>query len=152
MTDTITLIEDEQRAAYAAFTRSLIADFRANDGVISDGPMAGRRLILLTTTGARSGEPRTSPLAYTRDGEDYVVVASKSGAPTNPAWYLNLLANPVVTVEVGGETFEARATAIDLGPERDRLYARHAEFLPAFTEYETKTERVIPVVRLARIA
>ena len=77
-----------------AFTRGLLADLRANAGRATSGPMAGRALLILTTTGARTGEPRTAILAYTRDGQAYVVAGSKSGAPTHPAWYTNLVANP----------------------------------------------------------
>jgi deazaflavin-dependent oxidoreductase (nitroreductase family) len=146
------IAEKDPRAAYAAFTKSLIADFRANAGRIAEGPMGGRPLLLLTTTGARSGASRTSPVVYSRDGEDYIVVASKGGAPTNPGWYVNLRANPIVTVEVGGETYKAQATAIEGGPERDRLYAQHAALNPVFLDYPSKTDRVIPVVRLIRNA
>ncbi len=150
-TETTETTETDPRAAYAAFTASLIDDFRANSGNVSEGPLAGRQIVLLTTTGAKTGQPRTSPLVYSRDGADYIVVASKGGAPTHPAWYANLRAHPVVTVEVGGERFAARATAITSGPERDRLYAQHARVEAGFLEYPKKTDRVIPVVRLSRI-
>jgi deazaflavin-dependent oxidoreductase (nitroreductase family) len=130
---------------------ALIEDFRAHGGQASSGPFVGRQLLLLTAAGARTGELRTVPLVYSRDGERYVVAASKGGAPTNPAWYGNVVASPTVTVEVGGETFEARATAVTGGPERDRLYAQHAQGYPAFLEYQRKTERVIPVVVLERL-
>lgn len=139
------------RPGYADFTNALVADFRANRGKVTSGPFLGRNLLLLTTTGARSGERRLAPLVYTRDGDRIVVVASKGGAPTNPAWYVNLLANPVVTVELGGETFEARASVTG-GEERDRLYAAHAAEHPAFVEYPKKTTRVIPVIHLDRVA
>lgn len=140
----------DPRAAYAAFTQSLVEDFRAHDGKVTSGPFLGRDLLLLTTTGARSGEPRLAPLVYTRDGERIVIVASKGGAPTHPAWYVNLLANPIVTVEIGAETVQMRATVAD-GAERDRLYAAHAAMHPSFTEYPSKTTRVIPVVVLERL-
>lgn len=145
MTDT------DPRAAYAAFTASLIADFRANNGETTSGPFVGRPLLLLTTTGAKSGLARTTPLVYSRDGEALVIMASKSGAPENPAWYANLLANPIVTVEAKGETFQARATEIT-GDERTRLWDAHVAEHPAFAEYVAKTTRVIPVIRLERIA
>jgi deazaflavin-dependent oxidoreductase (nitroreductase family) len=132
------------------FNTALIDDFRAHGGQASSGPFVGRQLLLLTAAGARTGELRTVPLVYSRDGER-VVVASKGGAPTNPAWYGNVVAGPTVTVEVGGETFEARATAVTGGPERDRLYAQHALGYPAFLEYQQKTDRVIPVVVLERL-
>ena len=138
-------------SAYADFTKALVADLRANGGRATSGPFAGRNLLLLTTIGARSGEPRLAPLAYTRDGDRIVIVASKGGAPTNPAWYVNLLANPVVTVELGGETFQAHATVVE-GGERDRLYAAHATEHPAFRTYPEKTTRVIPVIHLDPIA
>ncbi|HZC31751.1 MAG TPA: nitroreductase/quinone reductase family protein, partial [Candidatus Bathyarchaeia archaeon] len=96
-------------------------------------------------------EHRVSPLTFSREGERRVVVASKGGAPTNPAWFANLVANPIVTVETGGEKFDARATPIRSGPERDRLYAQHATVFPGFREYEGQTSRVIPVVLLERI-
>ena len=138
-------------ASYSPFNDALIEDFRAHGGQPSSGPFVGRPVLLLTTTGARSGQPRTAPLVYSRDGDRYVVVASKGGAPTDPAWYRNLVANPTVTVEVGTETFQARASALAGGAERDRLYAQHAAPMPAFLEYQRKTERVIPVVLLERI-
>jgi len=140
-----------ERSAYHDFTTALVADFRAHGGKVTSGPFLGRNLLLLTTTGARSGEPRLAPLVYTCDGDRIVIVASKGGAPTNPAWYSNIVANPVVSVELGGETFQARAFVVE-GDERDRLYAAHAAEHPAFKDYETKTTRIIPVVRLDRIA
>jgi deazaflavin-dependent oxidoreductase (nitroreductase family) len=138
-------------STYSAFNDALIEDLRAHGGEATGGPFAGRPVLILTTTGARTGEPRTVPLVYSRDGELYVVIASKGGAPTDPAWYRNLAANPSVTVEVHGETFQARATTVPPGPERDRLYAQHAAPNPAFLEYQQKTERIIPVVLLARV-
>ena len=130
---------------------ALIADFRAHQGLITTGPMAGASLVLLTTTGAKTGQPRTSPLAYTRDGARYVVVASNSGQPTHPAWLANVESDPRVTVEVGGETFRARATIVDAA-ERRRLFDVHAAAMPGFATYETMTDRVIPVVTLERLA
>src|SRR5438046_2052729 len=91
------------------FDLDIIEQFRANSGRILSGPFAGRTLLLLTTTGARTGRTLIKPLAFSRDGDRYVVIASKAGAPTNPAWYHNLVANPRVMVEVGAERFEARA-------------------------------------------
>jgi deazaflavin-dependent oxidoreductase (nitroreductase family) len=108
-------------------------------------------VLILTTTGAKSGETRESPLAYSRDGNDVVIVASMGGAPTNPAWYHNLVANPRVKVEANGETFEADAVVVD-AEERRRLYDQHADLHPSFTEYEARTERVIPVIVLQRKA
>lgn len=129
------------------YNQVVIEKFRANAGVVS-GPNS---LILLTTTGARSGQPRTSPVAYSTDGDRLVIVASKGGAPTNPAWYFNLLANPIVTVEMGTERFQARASVVADESERERLYAHHAELMPGFAEYPAKTTRVIPVVLLERL-
>ena len=133
-----------------SFNDNMVADLRAHAGVSTQGPMAGRHLMVLTTTGARTGEPRTSPVAYTRDGDAYVIIASKGGAPTHPAWYHNLVAHPDVTVEVDGQRFEARAT-VTHGAERRRLYDAQAALMPGFADYETRTERVIPVVRLERV-
>lgn len=138
----------DPRAAFAAMSRALIDDFRAH-GRVTSGPFAGRDVLLLTTIGARSGLPRTVPVVFTRDGEHYVVVASKGGAPTHPAWYHNLVAHPLVTVELGRETFAARATTAE-GPEHERLYAQHAAVNPGFVEYQRRTSRVIPVVLLER--
>ena len=144
------MTDPDPRAAFAAMTDALVADFRAHGGQVTSGPFAGRPVLLLTTTGAKSGQPRLAPVVYSRDGEHYVIVASKGGSPTHPAWYLNLLAHPVVTVEVGGETFEARATATE-GAERDRLFAQRAATNPNFAEYQRRTARVIPVVVLERV-
>jgi deazaflavin-dependent oxidoreductase (nitroreductase family) len=132
------------------FNQSLIEEFRANDGKVT-GVFAGRPLLLLTTTGAKSGQPRVSPLVYTTDGDRIVIIASKGGAPTNPDWYHNVLANPVVTVELPGETFQARATVIE-GAERTRLYDAQAALMPGFAEYQQKTTRQIPVIVLERIS
>jgi deazaflavin-dependent oxidoreductase (nitroreductase family) len=101
------------------FNDGIIEQFRANAGQMTSGPFAGRSLLLLTTKGAKTGEARTSPLAYSRDGDRLVIIASKGGAPTHPAWYHNLRAHPEVTVELGAETFRARATvAADAEPRR----------------------------------
>jgi deazaflavin-dependent oxidoreductase (nitroreductase family) len=136
---------------YAAFTQNLIADLRAHGGTVSSGPLAGRTLMLLTTIGAKTGLPRTAIATYSRDGGRYVIAASKSGAPTNPAWYHNLRANPEVSVEAGGETFKATATVTD-GAERDRLWDQHAAKWPEFREYPAKTDRVIPMILLDRLS
>ena len=129
---------------------SIIAQFRANGGQMTSGPFAGRTLLLLTTKGAKTGAERTSPLVYSRDGDRFVVIASKGGAPTHPAWYHNLRAHPEVTLEVGKEKFRARAS-VATDAERRRLYDRHAEPMPAFWDSEKKTTRKIPVVVLQRI-
>ena len=130
------------------WNRQLIEEFRANGGKVG-GMWEGRPLLLLTTTGAKSGQHRTSPMMYLRDGDRLFVFASKGGAPTNPDWYHNLLAHPEVTVEVGNETYDAIATPVT-GEERDRIYAHWAEMYPQFGEYQQKTTRKIPVVALQR--
>lgn len=142
--------EPDPRAAYAAMTQALISEHRSNQGQITHGPFAGRPVLLLTTTGAQSGQPRLAPLVYTRDGDDYVILGSKGGAPTHPAWYHNLVAHPVVTVEAAGETFEARARVTE-GAEHLRLFEQHATRNPGFRDYQRRTSRVIPVVVLERI-
>jgi deazaflavin-dependent oxidoreductase (nitroreductase family) len=129
------------------YNRSLIDDLRANGGRATEGRFVGRQVLILTTIGARSGEPREVPLAYSRDGDDIVIVASMGGAPIHPAWFHNLVANPSVIVEIDGRAFRARADVTE-GAERRRLYDRHAELHPTFREYEAKTERQIPVVVL----
>lgn len=135
---------------YNAFTRQLMSDIREH-GRPTSGPMAGRPLMILTTTGAKSGEKRSAVITYTRDGDRYVIAASKGGAPTNPSWYYNVLANPRVTVEADKQTFEADATVVD-GAERERLWDRHAAERPEFRDYPQKTTRVIPMIVLERIA
>ncbi len=137
-------------AAQTEFNLKIIEEFRANGGE-TFGPFKGRPLLLLTTKGAKSGESRTTPLVYSKDGDYLVIIASMAGAPKHPAWFLNLSANPGVTVEVGTEKFTARAAVAEAG-ERDRLYAQQAAQMPAFTEYQQKTTRRIPVVMLKREA
>jgi deazaflavin-dependent oxidoreductase (nitroreductase family) len=134
-----------------AFTKALIADMRANGGRAASGPMAGKPLMILTTTGAKTGQPRTAIVTYHKDGDRYVVAASKSGAPTNPAWYHNLLAHPEATVEVDNQPLMVRATDSS-GPERDRLWNDHVALLPEFGEYPKKTDRIIPMLLLERVA
>ena len=135
----------------ADWNEATIQEFhsKAGKGV---GPFRDQ-LMLLTTLGARSGRERTSPVMYHRDGERYVVVASKGGAPDNPGWYNNLKANPVARVEVGTatgtETFEVRAREVE-GEERERLYAERVAIAPGFGEYTRMTSRQIPVMILDR--
>ena len=136
-------------SSFNDFNQTVIAEFHANGGKVG-GMFANTPLLLLTTIGAKSGQPRTTPLAYTTDGDRFIVIASKAGAPTNPDWYYNLLANPIVTVEIGQERFQARA-AIAEGQERERLYAQMGAQLPQFLEYQQKTSRQIPIVVLERI-
>jgi len=125
---------------------AIIQEFRANAGKVG-GPFAGRTLLILHTIGAKSGEERLNPVAYIKDGDRLVIIASKGGAPTNPDWYYNILANPQVTVEVGIQQFAARAS-IAAEPERTRLYNKMVEMMPGFAEYQKKTTRIIPVIVL----
>ena len=135
----------------AAWNEQIEADFHAHAGEITQGRLAGANLLLMTSIGAVSGEPRTAPLGYTRDGDRYVIVGSNSGRPEQPGWLANIRANPVVSVEVGVETFRARAT-ITTRTERERLWASHVAALPHFANYEHMTERELQVVTLERIA
>jgi deazaflavin-dependent oxidoreductase (nitroreductase family) len=132
------------------FNRNLINDLRAHGGKATSGPFQGRDVLILTTKGAKSGQARENPLAYTRDGENLVVVASKGGAPMHPSWYHNLVTHPVVTVEAEGEKFSARAHVPE-GEEYERLYNQHADILPTFHEYRQRTSRQIPVIVLERV-
>jgi deazaflavin-dependent oxidoreductase (nitroreductase family) len=126
----------------------VIEEFRANEGKVS-GQFEGAPMLLLTTTGAKTGLARTNPMMYLPDGDRWVVIASKAGADTHPDWFYNLSAHPEVTVEVGSEKFPAIATEVT-GTERDELYAKQAGLYPGFAEYEQQTSRKIPVIRLAR--
>ncbi len=123
---------------------AIIKEFRENEGKVG-GPFEGATLLLLHTTGAKSGAERVNPMMYYRDGDRYVVVASKAGAPSNPDWYHNLVAHPDVSVEAGTDQFEAVAKVAD-EPERTELYSKMEAISSGFTEYKNKTERVIPVV------
>ncbi len=137
---------------WEAMERDLYTQVRTGDGSITRGYFAGRPVLLLTTVGARSGESRTTPLAYSHEGDAVVVIASKGGSPTHPAWYLNILKDPVVTVEAAGETWQARATVVADESERRRIYDQHAEVHASFTEYEAQAgDRVIPVILLERL-
>ena len=122
---------------------------RAHGGKPTSGPFLGRQVLILTTVGAKSGEVRENPLAYSTDGDRYVVIGSKGGAPTHPAWYHNLRANPVATVEVLDERFQARARVAE-GDERERLFRNHADRMPAFYDYTKRTSRQLPVIVLER--
>jgi deazaflavin-dependent oxidoreductase (nitroreductase family) len=130
------------------FNRAVIEEFRANQGKVG-GPFEGAPVLLLTSTGAKTGQARTTPLMYLPDGERMVIFASKGGAPENPAWYHNLRANPSATVEVGGETIDVDAT-VTSGEEREHLFDRQAERYAQFADYAQKTTREIPVVALSR--
>jgi deazaflavin-dependent oxidoreductase (nitroreductase family) len=130
------------------YNRQLIEEFRATRSTNGE-PLNGRPVVLLTTTGARSGQRRTTPLMCIRSGDHLFVIASNAGAPRHPDWYYNLVAHPGVTVEVGAETFDATAVVIE-GPERERLWAWIVEKYPFFGEHQAKISRQIPVIALER--
>lgn len=129
----------------------LIDELRSNGGEIAAGPMAGRPLLVLTTTGARSREPREAVLTFTRDGDRYVVAGTAGGSPTTPAWVHNLIAEPIVKVEAKGRSFRARATVVDEA-ERERLWDAHVAERPDFADYPAISGRVIPVIALEPVA
>ena len=130
------------------WNRKIIEEFRANDGRVG-GRFEGANLLLLHTTGAKSGEERINPLAYQALDHGYAVFGSKGGAPSNPDWYHNVKANPDVTLEVGADTFPAKARVADEA-ERDEIWNRQKELVPAFAHYEQRTTRKIPVVVISR--
>jgi len=131
------------------WNQKIIEEFRSAGGKVG-GQFAGAPILLLTSTGAKTGQERTTPMMYLADGGRFVVFASKAGAPTSPDWYHNLVAHPRASVEVGTETFEVDAEVASR-EERDRVYAIQAERYPGFAEYQEKTTRVIPVVILKRV-
>ena len=149
---------DEMRARNAAapvpleemlaLNQRVIEEFRGNGGRVT-GMFANEPLLLLTTTGAKSGEQRTNPLVHTLDGDRVVIIASFGGAPKHPAWFLNIQANPEVTIELPGETFTNTAL-IPGGQERRRIYDQHAAQMPRCAEYQAMTTREIPVVVVPR--
>ena len=130
------------------YNRQVIEEFRAGRGK-PGWRWEGRHLLLLTTTGARSGQRRTTPMMYIPDGDRLLVIASNIGAPTHPDWYRNLVAHSEVTVEIGTETFNATAVVTE-GSERQQLWARIVELYPFFTDHQAKTTRQIPVIALER--
>jgi deazaflavin-dependent oxidoreductase (nitroreductase family) len=131
------------------WNKKVIEEFRANEGRVG-GNFEGKTLLLLHTKGAKSQQERINPVACIRDGERLAVIASKGGAPTNPDWYYNVTANPLVTVEVGTEKFQARASVAE-EPERTRLYNQMVEVMPGFDDYRRNTTRVIPVIVLTPV-
>ncbi len=138
----------DQHAAQA-FHAQRVAQFRANGGKL-DPPLDTVPLLVLTTTGAKSGQAYSTPMSYSTDGARLIVVAANGGAATNPGWYHNLIANPEVTVELGTETFRARAS-VAAEPERTRLFAQHVALRPNFAEFQRQTVRHLPVVVLERL-
>ena len=131
------------------FNNKIIDEFRANGGTVT-GMFEGMPMILITTKGAKSGKTRTTPLVYSRDGDRFVIIASMGGAPKHPQWFHNIVAHPEITVEVGKEKFQARAS-VPQGAERDRLFNQQAAQMPNFAEYQKNTTRVIPAVVLERV-
>ncbi len=133
-----------------AFEEGLIADMRANGGAVTKGPLAGRPVLIMTSTGATTGESRRALLNFTRDSGDYVVAGSKNGDPSDPSWLHNLRADPDVAVEAEGRTFRARASVAD-GADLHRLWDQHVAALPNFADYPEKAGREIPMVRLTPV-
>jgi len=132
------------------YNQRIIAEFRANGGKLG-GEWEGYHLLLLHSTGAKTGRHRVNPVGYRRDGDRFVVLGSNGGAPAHPDWYHNLRANPQVTVQVGHERFAARAR-VAANDERDRLWGEFKQEIPVLVDYEQKTSRQIPVVVLERVA
>ncbi|MBV8083443.1 MAG: nitroreductase family deazaflavin-dependent oxidoreductase [Chloroflexi bacterium] len=122
----------------------VIEEFRANNGNVGNGST-----LLLTTTGAKTGQQRTVPVAFMRDGDRLLIFGSRAGSDKHPDWFHNLCRQPIVTVEVGSEKYQAKATPLE-GEERDRFYAKQCEVMPVFAEYQSRTKRVIPVIALER--
>ena len=130
-----------------AFENALIDDIRAHGGAVTTGPLAGHPLLIMTSMGAKSGQPRRAILTFSRDGDDYIVAGSASGSPTDPDWLHNVREHPDVTIEAEDKTFDATARIVE-EDDRDRLWRRHVEALPHFADYPEQAGRVIPVVRL----
>jgi deazaflavin-dependent oxidoreductase (nitroreductase family) len=130
------------------FNQTIIDEFRANGGKVG-GPFDGATMVIIHTKGAKTGQPRVNPLATLTDDGTLYIFASKGGAPTNPDWYYNLVANPEVEVELGDEKFAATATVLT-GAKRDEIFDRMKVIMPGFGDYEAGTSRVIPVVALTR--
>ena len=131
------------------FNKGIIKEFRENAGKCT-GMFAGAPMILITHTGAKSGKTYLSPLVYSKDGDRFVIIASKGGAPAHPDWYHNLVAHPTITVEIGTEKFQAKASATK-GAERERLFDAQAKMMPQFNQYKAATKREIPVFVLERV-
>ena len=133
--------------------KQVIDDFRANNGAVDvamGGFFKGKPILILQNTGAKTGKQRLNPLVYANHDKSYVVAATKGGSPNHPHWFLNVRAHPEVAVEVGTEKFSAKATIVEDGPYRDELYAKLVAIMDQFADYETKTDRRIPVIVLER--
>ncbi len=135
-------------AELSSWNHQRIEEFRTNKGKIG-GPFKDAPMLLLTTTGARSGKRHTIPLVYLPDNDRFIIFASNAGSPTEPDWYHNIVAHPQVTIEFGTETFDVTATIVT-GEERDRLYNRQAKVNPVFADFQARTTRTIPVIALQR--
>jgi deazaflavin-dependent oxidoreductase (nitroreductase family) len=140
------MTEEAKQHPMNDWNAQIIREFRANAGKVG-GNFEGNNLLLLTTTGAKTGRERTNPLVYAQEGNRIYVFASKAGAPTSPDWYHNLRAHPHVRVEIGSESFDAEAVPVGTD-ERDRIYAEQAARDKRFAEYQEKTARLIPVVEI----
>jgi deazaflavin-dependent oxidoreductase (nitroreductase family) len=138
-------------ADYANFEDNLIADMRAHGGAITTGPLAGQPILVMTSIGAKTGQPRRAIVNFHRDGDDYVIAGTAAGAPKDPAWVSNVRADPNVTVETEGRAFPATASFAE-GTERDRLWDQHVAALPRFAGYPEQSGRVIPMVRLTPVS
>lgn len=136
----------------ADWTQMLMATLRSGDGEITSGPLAGKPHLIMTSTGARTGEPREAILSFVRDGDRYVVAGTASGAPKDPAWVRNVIANPVVKVEAQGRAFQARAQVVTDEATYQRLWEAHVKSRPDFAAYPAKAGRKIPVITLEPIA
>jgi deazaflavin-dependent oxidoreductase (nitroreductase family) len=130
-----------------SFEDQIIAEMRGHDGKVTTGPLTGHPILVMTSTGARSGQERRALLTFSRDGEDYIVAGTAGGSPIDPAWMHNLIANPQIRIEAHNRTFDATASVAE-GEERDRLWRQHVEALPWFADYPAQTGRVIPMFRL----
>jgi deazaflavin-dependent oxidoreductase (nitroreductase family) len=130
-----------------AFENALVEDLRANGGLVTTGPMAGSRLLILNSTGAKTGAPRRSVLTFTRDGGDYVVAGTNNGDPNDPFWVANCGACAEVTIEADGRSMHATASVAE-SADREHLWAQHVSAIPSFAAYPEKSGRVIPMVRL----
>jgi len=134
----------------AKFEEELIADMRAHDGAVTAGPLEGHPLLIMTSTGAKSGEPRRAILTWSRDGGDYIVAATAGGSRKDPAWLHNVRKHPDVTIEAGNRTFAATVSVADPA-DRATLWDQHVAALPHFAAYPEQTGRVIPIVRLTPV-
>ncbi len=136
----------------ADWTRMLMAELRSGDGEIASGPLAGKPHLIMTSTGARSGEPREAVLSFVRDGEKYVVAGTAGGAPTDPNWVHNVMANPEVKVEAKGQVLQVRAQVVTDDATYRRLWDALVESRPDFAAYPEKAGRKIPIIELEPIA